>query len=47
MPKTRIFRIFYLSARVAYPWSIYGIKLARIEEIKKSHIWASLTQKEC
>jgi hypothetical protein len=34
MPKTIIFQIFYLSARVAYPLSLYCIKLARIEEIK-------------
>jgi hypothetical protein len=29
---------FYLSAKIASPWSLYGIKIARIEQIKIAHM---------
>jgi hypothetical protein len=34
MTKTKQFRIFYYSPKVAYPWRLYVIKITRIHEIE-------------
>jgi hypothetical protein len=41
VPKTKIC-VSYFGAKVAYPWSLYGIKIARIEEIKNLTIGHNL-----